>query len=423
LLYETVRKAAEKSRCRKKISVCAYGEGVSVSSYKNSAIICINYIHAAVFTRDELYNVMLHEFAHVNNADVKRAIKFSRAEQRLDSSANGNFIIDFGKLILLPLPSVAVIFKTNAYNVFASLYHEMKADKALKELGDPQKSVDALAKSKMISIYSSLPYRELDYDFYAPEQPGGDYAAQNVALYLKQRDIQGAKWRELIDKELPARVASHPAFCNRMAALGCQSYDAYREETDPDYIAEQRDIIKFADEVMTTEYSGNYQNMREDYYLKRKKEIDEYAAAVKNGEPVPDSALFTYLQAHFGVDDDTAIEIADKMIAVLPDPSYANYYKGMILFNRIDDGCVEYFKAVAASTDDYELAMNAVSFIGEYALKTGNKELLNEYRSTAPETVQISRDKGERNKLKNDSVLEKCDLGESVLRQIIDGID
>lgn len=421
LLYATVRGAAEKSGCRLNVKIYCYGDGASVNVYRRTVIICLNYIYGALLTRDELYNVMLHEFAHIVNEDVKRGKTFARAEQRFNGGSE-NVISSFGKLILLPLPSAAVVFRTNVYNIFATRHHETEADKALKALGDPKKSINALAKTKMVGLFFSVPHRELDYDFFAPEKLTGDYAAQELALFLKHRELHGKEWQELIEKELPARVDSHPTFRNRMSALSCEEYDAYSTETDPAYISEQKEIIAVADGNMNKDNADNYDKIRENAYLNRKKTIDEYFEAENNGKEIPDNKLYEYIAAFFGVDDDIALKLADRA-AELPNPTVAYYYKANILFNRNDDGCIEYLKAVATSTDDMELALSATNHIGEYALKTGNEELLKEYRSTSPEIVQSSRDKGERTRFNKKSTVQMCDLDAGILQDVIDGID
>lgn len=421
LIYSTVREAAAKSGCCLKILIYNCGEGASIAVYKHTAIINLNYLYGALLTRDELYNVMLHEFAHIINEDVYRNRTFVRAEQRFDDNGD-NVIMTFGRITLLPLVSAVVVFKTNFYNLFASRYHEIEADKALKALGNPQESINALAKTKMIEIFHSVPHRELDYDFFAPEKLTGDYCAQATALFLKQRQIHGEEWQTLIEKELPARIDSHPTFRNRMAALECDVYDAFREETDPAYVAEQHEFIAEADRVMNAENTDNYSVMRESAYLERKKIIDEYFETVKNGDEIAENKLYGYIQAFFGIDDDIALKLVD-MATTLPNPNVANYYKASILFNRNDDACIGYFRTVAASTDDMELALAAADQLGMYALKTGNEELLMEYRSTMPEIVQASRDKGERNRFGKNSCVTECDLDKEVINGIIDGVD
>ncbi len=420
LIYKTVREAAEKSGCRFKVKIYCCGEDASVSTYGRTAIICIHYLYAALLTRDELYNVMLHEFAHIVNADVTRSRTFATAEQRFESNES-NPIVSLGKLILLNLFSLVIEFKTQAYNTFANRSHEIEADKALKELGNPQSSINALAKTAMIGLFFSVPHRELDYDFFAPEKLTGDYALQELALFLKHRELHEKEWRETLEKELPARVDSHPTFKSRMVALDCDEYDACQIETDCAYVAEQREIIGFADKIMNDNKGERYGEIRENAYVNRKKIIDEYEEAIKNGKEIPDNKLYEYIQAFFGVDDDIALKLADRA-ASLPNPTVAQYYKANILFNRNDDGCIELLKAVAANTDDYELAMSATKHLGEYALKTGNEELLKEYRSTTADVVQASLDKSERTRFDKRSTVEKCDIDSAVLSEIINGI-
>ena len=420
LVYSAAREAAEKSGCRHNIKIYVCGDGASVTVYKRTAIICISYIYGALLTREELFTVMLHEFAHIVNKDVNRGKTFAYAEQRFDSDG-ANVITAFGKLILLPLVSAAVIFKTEFYKTFASRHHEIEADKALKELGDPQTSINALAKTRLVGFFESVPHRELEYDFFAPEKPTGDYAAQELALFLKARDEHLGEWQSLLEKELPARIDSHPTFRNRMAALGCEKYDACRTETDTAYVAEQHDIIAAADKSMNELNKGKYGVMRESTYLNRKKVIDEYYETVQSGNQIPDNKLYEYIQAFFGIDDDIALELADKA-ASLPDPTIANYYRANILFNRNDDRCIDYLKAIASSTDNMELALSAADHLGLYALKTGNEELLKEYRNDFPEVVQASRDKGERTRFNKDSAVDKCDLDGDIIKGIINGI-
>ena len=421
LVYSTVREAAERSGCRLNVKIYCYGNGASVTVCKRTAIICINYLYGALFTRSELFNIMLHEFAHIVNKDVKRSRAFARAQQRLEDNGRNSFI-SFSKMLLLPLPSAAVDFKVEVYNTFANRHHEIEADKALKTLGDPQESINALAKTKMVELFGSVPHRELDYDFFASENLTGDYAAQELALFLKERELRGEEWRELIEKELPAKVDTHPTFRNRMVALGCDNYNPYSIETDTAYIAEQREIIAAADREMNEENATDYATLRENAYINRKKVIDEYDETVKSGKEIPDNKMYEYMQAFLGVDDDIVLKLANSA-ATLPNPTIANYYRANVLFNRNDDRCVDYLKEIAANTDDMEVALGATSRIGEYALKTGNEALLKEYRSTAPDIVQASRDKGERTRIIKSSNVEKCHIENDVISKIIDEID
>lgn len=422
LIYATAREAGKKSGCNLKIKIYFYGDDASVSVCGDSAIICVNHLYAALLTRDELYSIMLHEFAHIVNADVKRNKAFYRAEQRFDSDGNGgNPIVTFGKVLFLPLPACAILIKTNAYKTFATRHHETEADKALNS-GDKQNSANALIKTEMIALFQQDTHRELEYDFFAPEQPTGDYAERELALFMKHREKYGEQWCAEIERKLPARSESHPTFSKRIQALGCESYDAYTVEVDEKYIDEQKKIISFADRCMNKINENNYAEMRESAYIERKKLIDEYNQIIENGEKIPDNRFYDFILAFYGIDDDIALSLADKAIN-MPNPEIAKYYKASILFKRNDGSCIGLFKDVVAHTDNEELASVCVDRIGEFALKSGDEKLLEEYRGSMPEALQEARDREARNRFNKRSEVCRCDVDDEEIKEIADGVD
>lgn len=85
--------------------------------------------------------------------------------------------------------------------------------------------------------------------------------------------------------------------------------------------------------------------------------------------------------AYAEVDHESALTILNHILTKEPNNSYALSLKGGILLTNDDDTGAEYlFKAAENSVNYIESYMEA---IGDYALKTGNQELLERFREAS----------------------------------------
>lgn len=417
LLYDTAHDAAKKAGCNYPVKLFDAGYGVSVSLNGNIVVICMEYMYVATLTRAELYNVLLHEFAHVKNKDSARGKAYARAENAFCNDSD-NFSQTISMFFTF-IPTVLVAFAVNAYSTLASRHHEIEADALVAKLGDKQTYVNALAKSRMIGLFQARPRRELDFDFYASEEPTADYAAQELALFDVYRTRHEKAWDEFLAKEIPARVDSHPTFKMRREAFGCETYNAHNVETDENYKTEQKNFVALADNMMRDANSANYKQMRNDIYIEPKKIMDEYVEAQASGKELTEPQKTAAMRAFYGVDNDMAAKIADELIAAQPDAPTANYIKGLILYFDYDRECLGYFATAGKSA---QFADAALELTGNFYLMTGDEDGIAEYRKNAADNAQTVHDTEVGVKMTYKTVFTPSDIDEQTTSALIERI-
>ena len=82
----------------------------------------------------------------------------------------------------------------------------------------------------------------------------------------------------------------------------------------------------------------------------------------------------------------------------------------------MDERCVEEFRAAMRSNRD--LTDSCLDHIGLFALRSGNEQLLQEYRSNAPELSQEAEDRSAATHWKKGTELRDCGLPEEVMGEI-----
>ncbi len=419
MFYQSALRAADKIGYKGSLKFYCLAEGVSVTEHANTAYINLGMLEAAVLTEAEFYNVMLHELAHVVNADARRSRHFTTQERRWTGAHAKTFIPSLTQMLFSSRCTMQIVFDTNIYLMVASKHHEIKADEAVITLGDCKEYLDALAKTALLSMYREIPKRELDYDFYAGEEAPSDFAMRMYNLYPEYLKKYADKWLLQLERELPANNDSHPTFSMRKKALGGGDYDAFKSENNAEYRAQQLKAVELTDKLLNERNHIEYGRYREEFYVKRTETMRAFEKAENGGDAPKEALMLAAVQAYYGIDDDKALQIADRLIESDPNSSKASFFKGVILSGRCDDGCIECFKAAAANVN---LTNAAIDCIGKYAIKTGNEKLLNEYRAEVADVIQESLDKAERNKFTADTATEECGLDQNAVKELTDAV-
>lgn len=287
--------------------------------------------------------------------------------------------------------SVRVGMNIALYELLATRHHEILADEKVRESGNGQTYINATAKTSLFMLYDGHPFRETQYDCYAEEVPPENLTSLDLEVFRSACEKYGKRWRKVLADELPARVASHPTFKQRMQAMGVDSYDTETAETDEKFIAEQKKLLAFADRRNYEELAPQYDRVREQAYLSRKEQMEKYEASVREGRDLPLDELVRSMQAFYIIDNEKALAIADRLLADNPDSAYAHLYRGNIFYDELDARCVEEFRAAMRS--NHQMSDYCMDNIGRFALLSGNEALLQEYRSQAPEMSQAADDR------------------------------
>ena len=415
--YAAARSAASAAGCGDR-AVVLYDmtDGISVTGSGNTIYINLDYAEAAVLTRDELFNVMLHEFAHVVY-DFGRGRVFRHAMSRTScEERTSNPFVKAAEFLFLSYAGYRVQKEVVFFDTVSSRSFEQRADEMIGRAGNRQTYADACAKIDGFFQFTATDCREMQYDFYAPEAPTKGFASRYVEMYYAYREKYGEVWKERMLRELPARVDSHPTTRMRLEALGVAEFTADRKETDEAYLAEIKKLLESRDEMVykrMTEDEGYYENCRRNAYLTRKAVMDGYTAAEEAG--TSESKMLLAVRAFKGIDDSKALEIVEKALAKNAAAPRANFIKGTILFERRDPTCVDCFKLAAKLP---KLAESSYEKLGEFALKAGDEELLAEYRADVCDAVQNADDALEKTKLGAHTELVPHDLDEKTVKEL-----
>lgn len=384
LLYESARRAADAVGYHGKFCLArSYRDenGVSVREEPNVTVM-VPPVVTNVLTRGELYQIFLHEFAHVVNGDTKISKKFVRAINAF--STERHTFLKFLKVALFTAPYRILDDKLEDYRNCASLLKEQLADKAVNDYGNAKENIDGEVKSLLLARFVGFNLRHFDYKILESETPPEDYYERLEADFRAWCSENGEKEALRLKRELPARAASHPTLKMRMQAAGREEYDLTTAETDEAYRTETKKYV--ADCSQKRKGWEGYKEYRKENYLDSKQKLDEYESAEAHDFLMKHEAMSAYLLA----DDDKALALANDVLASDPDAPFANYTKGLILFERDEAGGIDALKKAVCSCT--QISQTAAEIYGDACLDSGDEAIVAEMRREQPTWVQMNVD-------------------------------
>ncbi|MBQ8400219.1 MAG: hypothetical protein IJX08_09710 [Clostridia bacterium] len=332
-----------------------------------------------VMSSDELYQILLHEFAHLtkdgNPTDKEYALFADLAEG--DGSV-------FSRLtnILFSLPDTFYIFEYYIYRLSASVFIEERADRAILEKGDPQTAVNGMAKLGYNNLFEKELHRFIDDHYYSAEQPR-ENTCQVVNEALRRAIIErGAFYKELLLKEIQPRSASHPIFRLRMQALGVKDFEVRLPDHTDAYGQECKKAAQELSKEIAETIKDDYAQVREERYVKPLAIIEEYRKSgqtltAEEARPVFDALMaFSYY--------DEAEALCDRLLQTTENhfaTAHALYTKGCILLGRYDKQGIDFLYEAMDINHNY--VEEGLSMIGEFCCTTGDEQGLETYRERA----------------------------------------
>ena len=155
-----------------------------------------------VMSKEELYQIFLHEFAHLTkdgNPTDKEYALFSHLGEKEGTG------FDAFVNILFALPDAFYVFEYVIYRVTSSVFIEKSADRAILEKGDPQIAVNGMAKLAYHHLFEKEMMNFVE-PYYMPEQPRTDTCQILNGAFRRAIAERGAFYRELIFKEMIAKI-------------------------------------------------------------------------------------------------------------------------------------------------------------------------------------------------------------------------
>ncbi len=389
VICSLVRQAAETAGCTLPVRVYAGGESVGILRRPKEIRILMDAVTCALYTKQELYNVLLHEFAHEFNEDTVQSMRLGR-ERDLWNNLPADIMPGIGGY-LLNLPAARITLENIYYDLFASKHKEELADACAARWGDPQALVNALAKLSVWSFFENdTPVPELQwYSEYAAETPPEDLPSRALAAFHRKLPEKREEWRRRLDIELPPRVRTHPIFRERREAFGVAGYSFEDTETDPAYLAETEAMLAMTGKAIAESMAEDYEEKRKTVYLERKDRI-ERAKAVTDWSACSLDERIEMAKALAVLEPELEETVIQSIRRDEPENAYGCMLLGSKRCRENDPACVELLFRAAAGNDNF--VESAYEMIGDFALRNGDQALLDRYRAEVAEAVQGVRD-------------------------------
>ncbi len=364
-----------------------------------------------ILTEEELYNILLHEFAHVSDHNSKSFREAQYNSWILEETGN-------------KLPNIYLYFSAKyTYNYFiyeyaSSVVNELYADKAMAKHGDPKVAVSALLKTYYDTLYAWEKRIADGGSIYEHAELKADYLSVQISSYKKAIAERGEFWNELIRKEIMPNSASHPTIKMRMEALGIQELKQAESKSSDEYLAEAQRILEFSEGIIYNERIKTYEKDRAEHYSEPLARIEEWH---RSGSPISAETYADIISDLISLCRcKEAYELCDRVIEELPDLSAACavYMKGTALLYRYDESGIDLiYRAIEQNGNFLE---EGLDIVGKFCCLTGKEEALKEYRKKAAVLAQKHVDQNKQTYfLSKKDNLTKENLPDGMLEEIL----
>ena len=337
----------------------------------------------ALFTEDEVYHILLHEFAHIHGAEIR---KESRYYFWLVNESRCGVLTGL-RAPLFRWPDEQYDLQMSLYQFAATIGEETQADRAMAEHGNAAVAASALLKLKYAELYAwesqslSHPKAETLDERIHEIVIGG---AEEVCRAMHERE---PFYHELSGKEIIARTASHPTFRMRLEILGVDDAHLSAEADDADFRRETERAAQKLEEYLKGRSSES------DYAEYRDQLMKTVADWEEAGRPLQEEEYRDTVNAlkELGRMDE-AMALCERAIRELPGSAYALFMRGCYRLHRWDSGGIE---DIYAALDNSNYMEEGMEQIGTFCCLTGNQEELDRYREKAPQFAQQKKDEGD----------------------------
>lgn len=393
-LYALAREVGAQHLANREVSICVMDSipeqecSAAVVIGKKRIIILLGAVLLCIVDEAELKQVLLHEIAHMH----KEQLGQDRYYGRIMSYLTGAPRSVFGGLsnFALGLPTLGLAVEGQFYFLFSNRMKEVKADQTAAENGEMEKQASVLAKIHAHDLYNheQEPYVNIFTSETVPQHLMTDRAGAYRAALLSR----GAAWKEILEHELPSRVATHPTFRQRWEALGCCNYSMEPASLDTPFAQECWAAAGIADARRAAFPQERYAQLRQEAYCTYEEIRNEWESSDREWTP---EELREPMIAYFHLGEPDKMEtLCDRIINGYDNPfvtAFARYWKGVLLLSRYDSSGLDYlYQAMEANTNYIE---DGLERIGRYCTQMGLQEELDEYRRRAPDYLQTKKDR------------------------------
>ena len=388
-LYALAKQAANALRCKGDIKIAILGEcNAGIAKMRNIYSVQLGAPLLNVLSKDELYTVLLHEFAHVveKNAAIEKEVKHN---DWICNGGNPNFYSGIISMMYL-YPDLIYIFQFSLYQYASSLANETNADQVMATLGEAQCAASALIKIKYYSLFSWEKGTTDEKCFYESESLNKEFLEAEVNEFKSAIPKRKEIWDQLIEDEILARSASHPTLKMRLETLGVSSLTLSESKSPSSYTEECEKAIKNFEELLSVENAEQYKENRKLYYLEPLKLVEKWE---KDGKPLVPEEYSDIDQAlrKLGRNID-AEALCERAMRELDDAAscYAYFMRGCSLLHSYDATGIDLIYHAIENNSNY--IEEGLDVIGEFCCLVGREDDLEEYRRRAVMIAQEKKD-------------------------------
>ena len=387
LLYGLARRAAESVNCRIPFRLArGPGEDETFSVHEQGgAIVSVPPVTLALLSEEELYAILLHEFAHVVHRDTAISRRLNRAKACYDMDDRRCL----GKSIFFSYTWSLLDTACDAYFRYASPLAEAEADKSVSAYGDRQAFIDATAKSCMLGDIFRLPCRETDYEPFASETPVADMCERRVAYAEEQLKQAEPRLRAVYLREQPSRSDTHPTLKMRMEAMDIDDFDVSHRMPDGALRNEIDKLISSCSASMLVDWKDEWEQLHKSMYLDRNAAIETFetaCAANKTDEYMWTEAIGAYLV----LDKERALALADEALSRPDIRTSAAFYRTLILLARDDPAGID--AAFDLLDRDPFIIRSLMDPLADTVFRTGDETLIARIRKIQTDIAQYMKD-------------------------------
>lgn len=341
-----------------------------------------------VLDEGELKQVILHEFAHMDKGDASQNRVYNRIMGYL--TADGKSVFEGINQLALSFAIDILQQEGSFYFWLSSREKERRADGRAASLGDQEKQCSALAKIGAHTLYA---YEQFPYDnLFVSEQIPRHLMTDRARAFRDALRKREGDWRMILEHGLPSRIDTHPTFRQRWEDLGCCAYSMLPADAGSEFAKECWAAAETADAERASISQADYDQMRKEGYLDPCAVIEAYES--RDRELSPDE-LREPMLAYYKIGKPEKMEaICDKILAESDSPfstAFARYWKGYLLLHRYDRAGLDFIYGAMEANSNY--IQSGLNEIGSFCTMMGLEAELHEYRSRAPELMQLKVDR------------------------------
>ncbi|MBQ7343344.1 MAG: M48 family metalloprotease [Clostridia bacterium] len=375
-LYSVAREAANILGVKGNIKIVILADCTAgIRRFGSNISIQIGAMLFATMSREELKNILLHEFAHLKNEEAPSSTVTEHYWWLTESGIGG--ALSKAADIFFKLPDTIYGINYSLYSYASTISAEEKADSAMREYGDPKYAGSSLLKLKYYELYS---WEKGSYDTSAScisEELEANIVKEEFNGFKEQTEKRSDFWNKLIDVEIISRSATHPTIKMRLEAIGHTDYSIHESPDSDSYKSEQKKIIEHVDNNIYSIRKENYENERSEVYLEPLETVTKWEESDKEIGDDYREIIFAYRQLGRVSEADA---LCERIINELPDSAnhYAYFIKGCTLLHSFDESGIEYIYHAIESNHNY--IEEGMQTIGQFCCISGRQDDLDVYR-------------------------------------------